>query len=173
MNRCFLRWLFLAGLWPFGLFAQTPDYQATHQVIASTGNTLTRQGLTWSYTVGEPIIHTFHNTGLRMVFTQGFHQPEISRSVRVFNTGQWPVDWQASVFPNPAVDVFTLSIDQTGLFLWVTDAAGRTYVDPHPIQSPEAYRVSCGQWPPGLYLLHLQRPHTTQRGVLRVVVLPN
>jgi hypothetical protein len=77
------------------------------EIISSTGQSVEKQGITYSYTVGEPVIFT--HTSANIILTQGFHQPDLCEVVGT-NTPESLANWQVEIFPNPAEDVLFLKI---------------------------------------------------------------
>jgi Secretion system C-terminal sorting domain len=171
MNRFFYALVLCTGLFSPSLGAQDPDYSTFNQVIGSTGQMLTREGLTWAYTIGEVTVATYVNADLKLTLTQGFHQPETSRTVQV-RPDVLLSAWAVEVFPNPTATALTVRFERPRLRAIVTDALGRICMDERLLQQSQATTIDCTGWQPGVYFLHLSDPAAvTIRGTIRFVVV--
>ncbi|MBV6443113.1 MAG: T9SS C-terminal target domain-containing protein [Haliscomenobacteraceae bacterium CHB4] len=146
------------------------DYVNAIQVISAAGKTGTQGGLTFTYTVGEPVITTL--TGDLRKLTQGFHQPELSTVVATddFDLAAWDIQ----VFPNPTADVLTVRFSgEKGSLLRanVFNLLGQVVISNQPLTQPDGSRLDCTAWQPGVYILQLQDPATSGVATLRVVRL--
>lgn len=167
MNR-FLSLALSLCLFPNISYAQ--DYENVIQVISASGKTGTQGGLTFTYTVGEPVITTL--TGDTRKLTQGFHQPELSTVVATddFDLAAWDI----KVFPNPTADVLTVRFStEKGAVLRasVFNLLGQVMISDRPLTQPDGSQLDCGGWQPGIYILQLQDPATFGVASLRVVRL--
>ncbi|MCW5921298.1 MAG: T9SS type A sorting domain-containing protein [Saprospiraceae bacterium] len=146
------------------------DYESSIQVISASGKTGTQNGLTFSYTVGEPFITTLSGNSRKL--TQGFHQPELSTSVSVNNPDM--ADWNIEVFPNPTTDVLTIRFSDTkdsALRATVVNLLGQVMMANQPLTQPDGSRLDCTAWQPGIYILHLQDPSTLGMTSVRFIRL--
>jgi hypothetical protein len=135
------------------------------QVISATGLSATQGGLTFSYTVGEPVIMTL--SGNTRKLTQGFHQPELCKLVSTNNLDL--AAWNIEAFPNPTADALTVRFsDEKGAQLRasVFNLLGQVMLADQPLSQPDGSRLDCTSWQPGVYILQLQDP--TTRGVASV-----
>lgn len=146
------------------------DARLFNQVVASTGNVATQQGLTYAYTIGEVVISTF--SAGNFTFTQGFHQPEHTSIVSVDQPEL--ADWNIEVFPNPATDRLTVRYsDEKGnaLRVSVLDLLGRVILDQQPLIEPGGSLIDCSTWQPGVYFLQLLDPQSRAGATVRIVRL--
>jgi hypothetical protein len=139
--------------------------EACVQVISATGLSATQGGLSFSYTVGEPVITTL--SGNTRKVTQGFHQPELCKLVSTNNLDL--VAWGIEVFPNPTTEAVTIRFsNEKGVQLRasVFNLLGQVIISDQPLTQPDGSRLDCAAWQPGVYILQLQDPVT--RGVASV-----
>lgn len=167
MNRFLSLALFLC-LFSSISFAQ--DYQTCIQVIASTGKSGTQGGLTFTYTVGEPVITTL--TGNSGKLTQGFHQPELCKLVATkdFDLTAWDIE----VFPNPTADALTVRFSNekgSALRASIFNMLGQVMLSDQALTQPGGTRIDCAAWQPGVYFLQLQDPSTLGVASVRFVRL--
>ena len=149
-------------------FAQ--DYETCIQVIGASGKTGTQAGLTFSYTVGEPVITTL--TGDTRKLTQGFHQPELCMLVSTLDLDL--AAWDIEVFPNPTPDVLTVRFsDEKGSSLRasVFNLLGQIMISNQILSQPGGSRLDCAAWQPGVYILQLQDPATSGIASVRFIRL--
>jgi len=109
----------LLGAATHGLHAQS----ISRQVVASAGSATSNSAGSLSSTVGEIVIATA--TSGSFLLTQGFQQPD-ANPTGVENTKQVTVNY--NLYPNPAQDVITLSLQSVGEIsagLYIYDASGR------------------------------------------------
>ena len=164
------RYLFFALFWclsPNISFAQ--DYETALQVISTSGKTGTQGGLTFHYTIGEPVISTL--SGNTRKLTQGFHQPEFG-TVSTYNPGL--ADWDIEVFPNPTADALTIRFsDEKGAMLRasVFNLLGQSMLANQSLTQPDGSRLDCSAWQPGVYILQLQDPATLGIASMRFIRL--
>jgi hypothetical protein len=150
-------------------FSFAQDYETALQVIGATGKTGIQAGLTFTYTVGEPVISTL--TGNSRKVTQGFHQPELG-IVSVHNPSL--SDWNIEVFPNPTADALTVRFsDEKGgvLHASVFNLLGQPMLTNQLLAQPDGSRLDCSAWQPGVYILQLQDPATLGIASLRFIRL--
>jgi hypothetical protein len=147
------------------------DFSLFNQVIGSTGHYAVEGNQRWSYTVGEVTIQTFTSNGRTL--TQGFHQPEFSRPVSV--TQPDLASWGIEVFPNPTTEVLNIRFDAAHpgtLEAQVFDLYGRLLLGPQPLDAAAGLvSLSCSDWLPGVYVLHLLDRQTMASTSLRFVRL--
>lgn len=109
----------LLGAATHGLHAQS----ISRQVVAAAGGTTSNSAGSLSSTVGEIVIATA--TSGSFLLTQGFQQPD-ANPTGIANTKQVLVNY--NLYPNPAQDAITLSLQSEGNFsasFYIYDAAGR------------------------------------------------
>ncbi|HRI62017.1 MAG TPA: T9SS type A sorting domain-containing protein [Saprospiraceae bacterium] len=145
------------------------DYQTCIQVISASGKSGTQAGLTFTYTVGEPVITTL--SGSRKL-TQGFHQPELCMLVSTndFDLAAWNVE----VFPNPTADVLTIRYSAekgNNLRASVFNLLGQVMLSDQPLTQPDGSQLDCAAWQPGVYILQLQDPATSGVASMRFIRL--
>lgn len=127
------------------------------QVISAAGKTGTQAGLTFHYTVGEPIITTL--IGDTRIVTQGFHQPELSATVSVNDLNL--ADWGIEIFPNPTADFLTVRFSDKkigNLRASVFNLLGQVMLSDYLLNQPQGTQLDCSTWQPGIYILQLQDP---------------
>lgn len=166
MNRSLFLALFLCLLSNLS-FAQ--DYENSIQVVSAAGKTGTQGGLTFHYTVGEPVITTL--SGNTRKVTQGFHQPELG-VVSTYNPGL--AAWNIEVFPNPTAEALTVRFSNekgNTLRASVFNLLGQAILTDRPLTQPEGSRLDCAAWQPGVYILQLQDPATSGVASVRFVRL--
>jgi hypothetical protein len=122
------------------------------EVVATAGSTLSNINGSISFTIGESVANTLIN-GDKTV-TQGFHQTSISVSAmsELINPG-----FSISAFPNPTVDILTLSIgkeDITDLQYLLIDIYGKILSQKH-LESNET-AISVKEFTKGIYILKIQ-----------------
>ncbi len=167
MNRFLMLALTLCSL---SEFSQAQDYQTCIQVISSTGKTATQGGLTFSYTVGEPSITTL--AGSSRIVTQGFHQPELCQVVSTHNFDL--ANWNVEVFPNPTSDFLTVRYStEKGITLHATvfNLLGQVMLDNRLLAPSTGTQIDCAEWQPGVYILQLKDPVTSNVAALRFIRL--
>ena len=167
MNR-FLSFALFLCLFSNRSLAQ--DYETCIQVISASGKTGTQGGLTFTYTVGEPVITTL--SGDTRKLTQGFHQPELCT---VVSTKDFDLaDWDIEVFPNPTANVLTVRFSNAKgntLRASVFNLLGQAMLTNRPLTQPEGSRLDCAAWQPGVYILQLQDPSTSGVASVRFIRL--
>ena len=165
------RFLFSTILWFAALSASmSQDASLFNQVIASTGNSAVQQGLSYSYTLGEVVIATLSSGSAGV--TQGFHQPEQSRIVKVQDPGL--ASWEIEVFPNPTSDWLTVRYNPLqGDYLLVSavDLLGKVIFSNLQVNNPDGTLFDTASWQPGVYFLIIQDPATKASANVRVVRL--
>lgn len=166
MNRLFpfaFALLFLPGI------SLAQNYENALQVISASGQSGTQGGLTFTYTVGEPVVTTL--SGTSRIVTQGFHQPELG-IVAVHDLDL--LEWNIEVFPNPTADVLTVRFsDEQGSALRATvfNLLGEVMLSGQQLTQPDGSRLDCSAWQPGVYLLQLQDPTTSGVAFVRFIRL--
>jgi hypothetical protein len=129
-----------------------PTLLQGQEVVATAGSTLSNINGSISFTIGESVANTLIN-GDKTV-TQGFHQTSISVSAmsELINPG-----FSISAFPNPTVDILTLSIgkeDITDLQYLLIDIYGKILSQKH-LESNET-AISVKEFTKGIYILKIQ-----------------
>ena len=167
MNRSPL--LLLLALVP-GLAFTQQGFENCIQVIGATGKTGTQNGLTFTYTVGEPVITTL--SGSTRKVTQGFHQPDLCVPVSTndLDLAAWGID----IYPNPTADLLTVrfSAGQGNILQAnVYDLLGRPMLNGRRLDQPDGSQLDCSAWQPGIYILELQDPSTRKRAAVRFIRL--
>ncbi|HMX40605.1 MAG TPA: hypothetical protein PKD78_09765, partial [Saprospiraceae bacterium] len=126
----------------FTHFAAAQQYSQCMQVIGVTGKAAKRDGMHFTYTVGEAFTMTL--TGGVNKMTQGFHQPDVCIIVSTDDVDL--ADWNIEVFPNPATDWLTVrfAADQSHtLRASVFTALGRAVLSDVPLTQPEGSSLDC------------------------------
>ncbi len=127
-----------------------------HEVIGSTGNATTENGLRYAYTVGETAIFTLKKQGTNFVLTQGFHQPDVCLPVSVDDLEEWN-GWDIQAYPNPVVEHLTVQYaapDGSPLMAQVFNAYGQVVRSGITI-AQGGYTLACGDLQAGFYVLVL------------------
>lgn len=137
--------LLLSLLMGFGAAAQ--------QNMVAAGAEASGSGGKLSYTVGQPGFTT--QTGGGFSLAQGVQQPfEISV---VTGLSENRIRLEASVFPNPAVEMLTLTVTEgetTGLYYQLLDALGNVHREGHIRQT--STQLPMAGLSPGTYMLRLR-----------------
>lgn len=109
----------------FGLAANAQSLE--RQVIASAGGFSTANGVSLSYTVGEPVIETAVSGSV--ILTQGFQQPDdITTSIKHVSN----VSLNYTVFPNPTDDMIFIELQSdipVEVELSLYDITGRRIIE--------------------------------------------
>ncbi|MFN4081359.1 MAG: T9SS type A sorting domain-containing protein [Saprospiraceae bacterium] len=160
---------FIALVWQVAAGAQ--DFAIDMQVVGSAGRHAFKQGQHWSYTIGQPVIATFN--GLQHRFTQGFHQPEIRRTVSA--GAPELAAWDISVFPNPTADRLQVKFSPpegaTGYLLGrIFDMRGRLTHDAMLLDAFGNVEIDCRMLSPGVYVLQVSAPDSRATTYIRFVV---
>jgi hypothetical protein len=155
------------------IFAQQVVDNICMQVIGTTGLSSEKLGKKYDATLGECMTATLTTTDGEFTITQGFHQPECSESV---STTDWEnqVNWQISIFPNPAIDWLRLTYqhpNSTILDARIWSITGVLLKDWHSF--PSNHILDCSGMTTGTYLLELSDPQTHQKTAIRFVKSTN
>ena len=145
------------------VFSVAQDYSLCMQVIGSTGKAASRDGMHFTYTVGEAVTATL--TGGVNKVTQGFHQYVSTHDVDL-------AAWNIEVFPNPATDLLTVRFSaekSNTLNLSVYTPLGQAVLTDQTLTQPDGSLLDCSQWQPGIYLLLLSDPATGGVATVRVI----
>lgn len=151
------------------VFCAAQNYSLCMQVIGTTGKAASRDGMHFTYTVGEALTTTF--TGGIYKATQGFHQPDVCAVVSTHDVDL--ATWNIEVFPNPTTDLLTVRFDgekSNALNLSVFTPLGQAVLTHQTLTQPEGSPLDCSRWEPGIYLLLLSDPATGAAATVRVVV---
>ena len=134
------------------------------------GKTATQGGLTFSYTVGEPVITTLF--GNARILTQGFHQPE--QCAPVATESPYLADWNIEVYPNPTSDFLTIRFSNektNSLRASIVNLYGQVMMYNTVLDKPEGTLLDCSNWQPGVYILQLQDDSTPELASVRFIRL--
>lgn len=154
-------------------FCAAQTYSLCNQVIASTGRSVVKQGNTWAYTVGEPVVSTFIDQSVNRVLTQGFHQPDLCLYVSTNETSEL-ADWDVLLYPNPTADLLNIqfSAEKGGVLnASVVDLLGHVLISDLHLDTPSGNVLDCSNWQPGIYLLRLQDPESRASATVRFIRL--
>ena len=141
------------------VFSVAQDYSLCMQVIGSTGKAASRDGMHFTYTVGEAVTATL--TGGVNKVTQGFHQYDVCAVVSTHDVDL--AAWNIEVFPNPTADLLTVRFSaekSNTLNLSVYTPLGQAVLTDQTLTQPDGSLLDCSQWQPGIYLLLLSDPAT-------------
>lgn len=166
MNR--FHYPVLLSLFLLPVFAAAQDYSLCLQVIGSTGKAAVRDGMHFTYTVGEAVTPTL--TGGIYKATQGFHQYDVCAVVSTHDVDL--AAWNIEVFPNPTTDLLTVRFaaeKSNALNLSVFTTLGQAVLTDQTLTQPDGSLLDCSQWQPGIYLLLLSDPATGAAATVRVV----
>jgi Secretion system C-terminal sorting domain len=125
------------------------------EVIASTGQSVEKQGIIYSYTVGEPVIFTLSNANF--TFSQGFHQPDLCGLVGT-NTPEKLANWKIEIFPNPTEETLNLKVStdkNPRLRADIFDVLGKLVRADVTILPFEVQSISVAEFAEGTYFLRL------------------
>lgn len=128
------------------------------QVIASGGAYFEINGVSLSYTMGEPLTTTLVGYQGALFLTQGFQQPDSQTLVSV-EPQQVKVDYR--VYPNPTKDwlyVRLNTVQPVALSFQVFDAKGQETIVPIQrvqLTGSETLRFDLSPLPYGVYMLHM------------------
>ena len=127
------------------LYAQ----QIAPSIINTSGGTQTALGLTLNFNVGTTAISKLSN-GVYSI-TQGFLQPQILSTTLISESTKADTKWQ--IYPNPVVDVLTISALNYKDAVWVKliDNAGREVLQTEVINN----KIAVSVLPTGIYLLQV------------------
>lgn len=160
----------LSLLISLALPAVAQQFDVCMDVVATAGGQGTQSNRYIAWTIGEPFIQTLEGAGL--TFTQGFHQPDPCG--KSFVATYDLADWGLNLFPNPTDGPLTLRFSpekQGVLFATAFDLLGRPVLTHQMLSTPEGSFIDASSWPPGVYFLQLQEPHSKASATLRVVRL--
>jgi len=121
-------------------------------IIATAGSTLSNSNGSISFTIGESVANTLIK-GDRTI-TQGFHQTNISVSLV---SELKDIDFMISVFPNPAYDFLTISLntDKVDGFQYLLFDINGKLLAQKKLESNET-SVSVEGLPSGVYLIKIR-----------------
>jgi hypothetical protein len=126
------------------------------EVLASAGSTVTANGASLSYTVGEVAVQTLTASGVS--FGQGFHNGVLD----IVGSTDVLANWQLSVYPNPASQVVYVEYEaptQDGtLTAAIWDLQGRQLLASMPLLASAKNALEVQHLPSGIYLLRLSDP---------------
>lgn len=140
------------------LLAQSQVLDRCQDVVGATGGYAQRNGLSWSWTVGEAIISTLSSTTGGLTVTQGFHQPDVCLPVSVTDVPGWD-GWEVQAYPNPVADHITIQYVAPGapeLYLSVSSLSGQLFRQQITI-GDGIFRLPCADWPAGQYIIQLSQ----------------
>ena len=76
-------------------------------VIASAGKQVSNNGISLSYTIGEPVVATFRSSDNSKILTQGFQQPN---DIIISGIDNSNLNFNVTFFPNPTRDIVNIRI---------------------------------------------------------------
>lgn len=127
------------------------------QVIASQGQHFQNAQFELSWTIGEmSAVSTI--SGGNNTFTQGFHQPD---KFTIAFTEDLMASWSAGLYPNPADEYITLSLNAVNneeFVIEILDAAGKLVRSPqklHALPGQQQIEFPLTDMASGIYLLRL------------------
>lgn len=141
-----------------------------HQVVAATGQSVEKQGIIYSYTVGE--VAAFTASGLGLMLSQGFHQPDLCMPTVGTDAPIGMADWQIELLPNPTDGWLTVRFSAektTALRASVFDLTGRKTRATALLAEPSGSQLDCRDLPPGVYFLRLEDTGSPAVGTFRFV----
>jgi hypothetical protein len=151
MNKYSTLLLFL-----FLCFSRIEAQSICQQVISSLGtNTTTPQGLSLSFTIGEPVSKALSASGTTL--TQGFHQPELCLLTPIHAVSQSPA-FQLEIYPNPVQNDLSLQFSEVlshTLIVQVTNLSGAVLTQQNIPKSSDQALIQTQLWPDGIYYLSL------------------
>jgi hypothetical protein len=140
--------LFLLVLNSLGLFCQS----ANPEVLASSGGSSDKNGISASWTVGETIINEFSIPGY--LLSQGFQQGILSFATEIEDL---PEEISITAYPNPVLSSLTLKIvNQSGSYHWsvrVYDVKGEVVIQNETEEVTT--EINFTSLPPGAYLVRI------------------
>lgn len=122
----------------------------TPEVIASAGTHTENARSQLSWTLGEPVIDTYHD-GTNII-TQGFHQTQLTvTSVATDNA----TDLDVNVYPNPTSGVLNISIPNNDKVfeLQLFDMNGKVVMNSNLTDSQQLKTLQLAQFANAVYLL--------------------
>jgi len=132
--------------------------QSVHrQTISSQGGVYIANGLVFSQSIGQMSV-TGTSTAPRFTFQQGFQQSLIAM---VSNTISVP-DFAVTIFPNPVVDSFTLSVvnaPEETLSIKITNLLGQVLYQGQLPSFQSQKTIPFGSFTNGTYLVQLFSAH--------------
>jgi hypothetical protein len=153
-----------------GFHAAAQDIFLCRQVVSSSGKTAIRDGVTYMYTIGEPVV--FLGLSPDYQLTQGFHQPEVCT---MYPVGTLDLSlWGLEVFPNPASDNLTIRYSPLmdgDLRASVFDISGRPVLFRQPITSADGNTLDCSQWQAGVYFIRFEEMGSRAYSTTRIIKL--
>ena len=141
-----------------------------HQVTAAAGQSVEKQGIIYAYTVGE--VATATASGLGLMLSQGFHQPDLCLPTVGTDAPVGVADWQVELLPNPTDGWLTVrfSVEKTAaLRASVFDLTGRKTRAAALLSEPSGSLLDCRELPSGVYFLRLEDPASPASGTFRFV----
>ena len=145
--------------------------QSTNNVITvANADGVLKTTSVHSFSIGEPIVSKISNT--KSILTQGFLQP-IGKYFLFANRVEIPCyTWR--LWPNPANDVFNISIDQKSCFtvnktvFRIIRANGDILLSQNALEGTNVF--DCSTWAPGTYFIQIINNQEIQSTTKVVVV---
>lgn len=154
-----------------GVSLQGQSIQLSPQVFASQGQHFQNAQFEISYTIGELAAVSTLTAG-NNILTQGFHQPDKYTIISsVFNP---EYSWNAGVYPNPADQNVTLSLNSREtdrIVLELLDASGRRVSESRIVQlipGQQQFDIPMSHLASGVYLLRLSSVDGLRQNTLRI-----
>ncbi len=148
------------------IYAQT----ISHSVIASGGgdSTLASQGLSVSWTIGEPVIGTLVSNDQTIILTQGFQQGSLKGVVIVVPVAFSP---EISVYPNPISNFINIRIEnaeQEILSMRITDLKGNLVASHDKIKPDQLITINAANLSSGVYIIQFFKDRQLLKSVQMV-----
>ncbi len=143
-----------------------------NQVVAPAGQSVEHQGIIYSYTVGETVTLTL--SGLGLVLSQGFEQPDLCPPLVGTDAPLGLADWAVQLAPNPTAEVLRVQFSPEkngGLLASVFDLTGRLVLPERKLSEPSGSELDCRVLPAGAYFLRLGEAASAASGVFRFIKL--
>ncbi len=149
-----LSFLFVFLVLSFALKAQDIE----REVLATAGETTTKDSLVLEWTLGEVIVGDLATDTL--LLSQGFHQ----FFVEEVKLPDYTADWKVDIYPNPVPDKLIIRLSQPlALDIQIYDGIGKLITKFSSLQQEEHF-ISFDKMSSGLYILQL----TDKEGQKRV-----
>ena len=153
------------------LIVKSTTGQSTNNVInVASANGVLKTSSVHSFSIGEPIVSTISNT--KKILTQGFLQP-IGQYFLFSNREVIPCyTWK--LWPNPANEIFNVSIDQKSCFtvnkteIRIIKANGDLLFSKDAMEGTNVFNSSI--WTPGTYFVQIIN-NTGIQSATKVVVV--
>ncbi len=141
------------------------------EVIGSNGLSSGALGKKYEATLGECMISTFKPNGSPVGITQGFHQPECSKTM--VHTDEAMMAWEIELYPNPVVHQFQLAyVHPAGAAVEtrIWNASSQLMADWR--STPPNTVLDGSPLAAGLYFLEIKDPETGHHLTIRFTKTP-